>query len=190
MLHAAGWLEGGLASGYEKFIMDADQLSMFQRCRAASIIPKTARPWTPSPRSGPGSHFLGCAHTQANFENAFCRSTIADNNSFEQWRDDGSKDAATRANSHLEGQLRDYEAPDLDPGIDEALQGFMARTKEALPDGVVRWRRSRPGFVTPRYRLAQSRQGWMAASAMLARRSLDRASRRGCRRRRSPSIQQ
>src|SRR3954468_4843753 len=28
VLHAAGWLEGGLACGYEKFVMDADQAAM------------------------------------------------------------------------------------------------------------------------------------------------------------------
>ena len=28
VLHAAGWLEGGLAIGYEKFILDADQCGM------------------------------------------------------------------------------------------------------------------------------------------------------------------
>ena len=29
VLHAAGWLEGGLAMGYEKFVLDADQLGMW-----------------------------------------------------------------------------------------------------------------------------------------------------------------
>ena len=85
---------------------------------------------------GPGSHFLGCAHTQANFEIAFWRSMIADNNSFEQWRDDGQKDAAQRANETWKKMLRDYEAPAIDPGLDEALQAFMAKRKEKLPDSV------------------------------------------------------
>ena len=76
------------------------------------------------------------AHTRANFENAFWRSIVADNNSFEQWRDDGGKDTATRANAIWKRQLQDYVAPDLDPGIDEALQAFIATRKEVLPDGV------------------------------------------------------
>jgi trimethylamine--corrinoid protein Co-methyltransferase len=85
---------------------------------------------------GPGSHYLGCAHTQANFETAFWRSGLADNNSFEQWRDDGEKDIVQRANERWKQMLRDYEAPPLDPGIDEALQAFMAKRKEVLPDNV------------------------------------------------------
>ena len=55
---------------------------------------------------GPGNHFLGCAHTQANFESAFYRSPIADNNSFEQWQAEGSLDMAQRANAQLEAAAR------------------------------------------------------------------------------------
>jgi trimethylamine--corrinoid protein Co-methyltransferase len=85
---------------------------------------------------GPGAHFLGCAHTQANFETAFWRSQLADNNSFEQWRDDGGKDIVQRANVRWKQMLNDYQAPALDEGIDEALQDFMARRKAVLPDTV------------------------------------------------------
>ena len=85
---------------------------------------------------GPGSHFLGCAHTQANFETAFWRSIVADNNSFEQWRDDGERDAARRANAIWKRQLHEYEAPALDAGHDEALNDYMARRKAVLPDSI------------------------------------------------------
>ncbi len=73
----------------------------------------------------PGQHYLGTAHTLANFENAFYRSEMADNNSFEQWQEDGSLDAAQRANGIWKRMLREYEAPPLDEGIDEALNEFI-----------------------------------------------------------------
>lgn len=136
MLHAAGWLEGGLVSSYEKFIIDADQLTMFQRFSEGVDFSENGQGLSAIREVGPGSHFLGCAHTQANFETAFWRSTIADNNSFEQWRDDGGKDITQRANETWKRMLRDYEAPALDPALDEALQTFMAKRKEGLPDGV------------------------------------------------------
>jgi trimethylamine---corrinoid protein Co-methyltransferase len=136
VLHAAGWLEGGLVSGYEKFIIDADQLTMFQRLAEGVDLSTDAQALDAIREVGPGNHFLGCSHTQANFENAFWRSTVADNNSFEQWRDAGGMDAAERANAIWKQQLRDYEAPPLDPGIDEALIDFVARRKEVLPDSV------------------------------------------------------
>jgi len=136
MLHAAGWLEGGLVSSYEKFIIDADQLTMFQRFSEGVDFSENGQGLSAIREVGPGSHFLGCAHTQANFETAFWRSTIADNNSFEQWRDDGGKDATQRANETWKRMLREYEAPALDPALDEALQAFMAKRKEVLPDSV------------------------------------------------------
>ena len=84
----------------------------------------------------PGGHFLGCAHTQANFESAFYRSTIADNNSVEQWMEEGSKDAATRANALWKKMLSEYEAPPLDSAIDEALRAFIDKRKASMPDAM------------------------------------------------------
>ena len=134
VLHAAGWLEGGLVSSYEKFVIDADQLSMVQRFAEGIDYSENGQALSAIREVGPGSHFLGCAHTQANFETAFWRSTVADNNSFEQWRDDGGKDAAQRANASWKRQLQDYEAPPIDPGQDEGLLAYMAKRKETLPD--------------------------------------------------------
>ena len=111
MLHTAGWLEGGLAMGYEKFIMDADQAGMIQRFLEGVDLSENGQALDAIREVGPGSHFLGCAHTQANFETAFYRSNIADNNSFEQWESEGSLDAAQRANNIWKQMLNEYEAP-------------------------------------------------------------------------------
>ena len=135
-LHSAGWLEGGLASSYEKFIIDCDQLGIMQRFAEGIDYSENAQALDAIAEVGPGSHFLGCAHTQANFEDAFYRSPVADNNSFEQWLEDGEQDAARRANGIWKRQLKEYQAPALDPAIDEALLAFMAKRKETLPDGV------------------------------------------------------
>ncbi len=83
---------------------------------------------------GPGQHFLGCSHTQANFETAFYRSTIADNNSFEQWQADGGLTAEQRANTVWKRMLEEYQAPAIDPGIDAALIDFMEKKKTSMPD--------------------------------------------------------
>ncbi|MEP0453145.1 MAG: trimethylamine methyltransferase family protein, partial [Roseibium sp.] len=82
-------------------------------------------------------HFLGAGHTQRNFESAFYRSSIADNNSYEQWLADGQNDAARRANAIWKQQLQEYTGPELDPGIDEALLSFMTERKASFPDSNV-----------------------------------------------------
>ena len=135
-LHSAGWLEGGLVSCYEKFIIDADQLSMFQRFASGVDFSENGQALDAIREVGPGSHFLGCAHTRSNFENAFWRSGITDNNSYEQWRDDGEKDQSVRANATWKKMLAEYEAPPLDEGLDEQLLSFIAKRKAVLPDSV------------------------------------------------------
>ena len=134
MLHVAGWLEGGLVMGYEKFVMDADQAGMMQVFLQGVDLSENGQAMDAIREVGPGAHFLGCAHTQANFETAFYRSPVADNNSFEQWEADGAMDAERRANALWKGMLERYEPPPIDPGIDEALQEFMARRKAEMPD--------------------------------------------------------
>jgi trimethylamine--corrinoid protein Co-methyltransferase len=83
---------------------------------------------------GPGSHFLGASHTQANFETAFYRSTVADNNSFEQWQQEGGKDAGVRANAICRKMLDSYVAPPLDAAVDEALVDLMVKRKALSED--------------------------------------------------------
>ena len=134
VLHAAGWLEGGLSASYEKFVMDFDQLGAMHTLAKGFDISENAQAMEAFREVGPGGHFLGCAHTQANFETAFFRSSLADNNSVEQWEADGRLDIAQRANAQWKKMLADYVQPPLDPSIDEALQAFMAQRKASMPD--------------------------------------------------------
>ena len=83
---------------------------------------------------GPGSHYLGCQHTQANFQTAFYRSALGDNNSFEQWEIEGEKRIEERANALCRSWLESYEPPPLDPAIDEALLAFIKARKDSMPD--------------------------------------------------------
>ena len=134
VLHVAGWLEGGLSMGYEKFVMDVDQAGMMHTLLAGVDLSENGQAMDAIREVGPGKHFLGCAHTQANFETAFYRSPLADNNSFEQWEAEGAKDMAQRANALWKKQLAEYVAPPLDPAVDEALLDYMNRRRASFPD--------------------------------------------------------
>ena len=94
MLHSAGWLEGGLASCYEKFMMDIDQLGMQQKFAEGVDLSENGQAMDAIRQVGPGSHYLGCDHTQANFQTAFYRSSIADNNSVRAVAGRGREDRA------------------------------------------------------------------------------------------------
>ncbi len=137
VLHAAGWLEGGLTLSYEKLIMDADQLGMMEvYAKGVDMTPngQAVEAFITNPH---GDHFLGHPHTLANFETAFYQSAIADNNSFEQWSDEGSPDAAQRANRLMKQMLADYEPPPIDDAIDAELRDYIARRKAEEPDALV-----------------------------------------------------
>jgi trimethylamine---corrinoid protein Co-methyltransferase len=134
MLHTAGWLEGGLAMGYEKFVMDCDQAAMMAVYAKGVDMSENGMALDAMHEVGPGKHFLGCSHTQANFKSAFYRSTVADNNSYEQWVEDGKLDAEQRAEKLYKEQLAAYVAPELDPDIDARLIAFMEEKKASFPD--------------------------------------------------------
>jgi len=134
MLHTAGWLEGGLAMGYEKFVMDVDQAAMMAIYAHGVDMSENGQAMDALREVGPGQHFLGCAHTQANFKSAFYRSTIADNNSYEQWHDEGALDAEQRAEKLYKRMLADYVAPEIDPAIDARLIAFIDARKAGFAD--------------------------------------------------------
>jgi len=136
MLHAAGWSEGGLAIGYEKFVMDVDQLGMMAKFTEGVDMTDNGQALDAIRENGPNQHFLGTAHTLANFETAFYRSNIANNDSFEQWTEDGELDAATRANKVWKEMLANYELPPLDEAIDAELLDYIGKRKSEMPDGI------------------------------------------------------
>ena len=134
MLHACGWLEGGLVAGFEKFVMDADQLGVLHGLAKGIAIDENAQALDAIREVGPGGHYLGCAHTQANFKEAFWRSDLFDYKPFETWSEEGGRDTVALAAARVKKLLADYEAPALDAGINESLEDFVRRKKDSMPD--------------------------------------------------------
>lgn len=134
VLHSAGWMEGGLTVGFEKFVLDCDQLGGMAAFAQGLDLSENAQAMDELLVHTPGEHHLGTAHTLANFEHAFYRSSTADNSSFEQWTAEGGLDAAVRANAIWKQQLRDHEAPPLDDGIGTELAEYVTRRSAELPD--------------------------------------------------------
>ncbi len=132
VLHAAGWLEGGLAAGYEKFVMDVELLGMFHKFLQGLDLSENGMAMESLRTVPTDGHHLGTPHTMQNFRHAFHRSDFFDYNSFEQWRDEGGLTATQRANGRYKQLLRQYQPPDLDPAIDEALKAFIAKRKEEI----------------------------------------------------------
>jgi trimethylamine--corrinoid protein Co-methyltransferase len=137
MLHACGWLEGGLVSSFEKFVMDSDQLGVLHHMAQGVEVDKNAQAMDAIREVGPSGHYLGCAHTQANFKDAFWRSELLDYKPFETWDEEGARDTMTLASARVDYLISNYQKPVLDPAIDDALAEYVVRKKAAVPDALV-----------------------------------------------------
>ena len=134
ILHAAGWLEGGLCTGYEKLVMDADRLGAYQVMLGGLALDDNAMARDAYAEVEPAGHFLGCAHTMANYETAYYDAILSDSNNVEQWEEDGGKDMARRAYERWNQLLKDCPAPTLDEAKDEELRAYIDKRKSEIPD--------------------------------------------------------
>ncbi|MDE0309134.1 MAG: trimethylamine methyltransferase family protein [Acidiferrobacterales bacterium] len=134
VLHAAGWMESALTVSYEKFVIDADFLGALHKFVKGVSLEDEQFAGGAFAEVGPGNHFFGSTHTLANYENAFYESELFSTLPYEQWEEEGSLDIAQRANLKWKQMLKDYQKPELDPGVDEELQAFIQRRKSEMPD--------------------------------------------------------
>jgi len=133
ILHSAGWLEGGLAMGYEKFVMDEAFCGALHTYVKGIDLSEDQFALDGFAELGPGKHFFSAQHTLRHYETAFWDSWVADSSSFEQWRDAGERRVEERAADRVASVLAEYEPPPMDPAVDEALRDFMDRRKADMP---------------------------------------------------------
>jgi trimethylamine--corrinoid protein Co-methyltransferase len=135
VLHAAGWLEGGLTAGYEKFVLDCEVLGMYHTFLKGIDLSEEGMAMESLRTVEPGGHHLGTPHTVRHFRTAFYRADLFDTRPYEQWEQEGGEDAYERAHEKVKQLLKEYEAPPLDEATDEALLDFMERRKAELDGG-------------------------------------------------------
>ena len=134
VLHAAGWLESGLASCYEKFIVDIEILRMLQVEFTPIEISDETLAFSAHQEVGHGGHFLGAVHTLERFRECFYRPLLSSTDNFQRWERLGGLDATARATEIYQKNLADYEQPAIDPAIDAELQEYVTRRRTELGD--------------------------------------------------------
>ncbi len=134
ILHSAGWLEGGLAMGYEKFMMDLDLCGAAHTYLKGVSLDEDQFAIDGFAEVGPGKHFFGSQHTLRHYQTAFYEPSLSDNTSFEQWRDAGEQPSEQRAAAMVRETLATYEAPPIDDAVDAELREFVARRKASMTD--------------------------------------------------------
>lgn len=126
-IHAAGWLEGGLSFGYEKFICDMEAVEVlaelalpFEVDTAFEAIAEVA----------PGGHFFAAQHTMTRYAQAFRAPLVADLTNFGAWSDAGSLASPERATAEWQRRLAETPRPAQSEAAAERLAPWIeARTK-------------------------------------------------------------
>jgi trimethylamine--corrinoid protein Co-methyltransferase len=134
VMHSAGWLEGGLVAGYEKFIVDAQILEMLQHEFTPLEITEESMAFGAHEEVGHGGHFLGAMHTMERFRTCFYRPFLNSSDNYERWMRGGGVDTRGRASAIWQKRLEEYEQPPLDDGIRAELEDYVNRRRTELGD--------------------------------------------------------
>ena len=134
VMHSAGWLDGGLVSCYEKFVIDVEILRMLQVEFTPLEVDEAALAFDAHAEVGQGGHFLGAAHTLERFRDCFYRPLLSSSENFDRWTKNGSKDTAARAGEIWRRTLDAYEEPPIDAGIRAELEAYVTRRRKELGD--------------------------------------------------------
>jgi trimethylamine--corrinoid protein Co-methyltransferase len=129
VLHAAGWLGGGLTASFEKLIVDAEMLQMMAAYFEPPVVDAETLALDAIREVGPAGHFFGAAHTMQRYERAFYAPIVSNWDNFDTWVERGQATAAERANVVWKKMLADYEQPPMDEAVDEALRDYVERRK-------------------------------------------------------------
>jgi trimethylamine--corrinoid protein Co-methyltransferase len=134
VMHAAGWLDGGLVSSYEKFVVDVELVQMLKHEFTPLEIDEASLAFDAHTEVGHGGHFLGAMHTMERFRTCFYRPMLSSSENFERWSRNGGKDTAMRAGDVWRKALEEYQQPALDGAVRQELEEYVVRRRRELGD--------------------------------------------------------
>jgi trimethylamine---corrinoid protein Co-methyltransferase len=134
VMHSAGWLEAGLVSCYEKFIVDVEVLRQLKHEFTPIDFDEESLAFGAHEEVGPGGHFLGAAHTLERFRECFYRPLLSSTENFDRWSRNGGQEAAERASKIWRDTLEAYEEPPIDGAVKAELKEYVDRRRTELGD--------------------------------------------------------
>jgi trimethylamine--corrinoid protein Co-methyltransferase len=134
VLHAAGWLEGGLVASLEKFALDVELLRQFRRQMEGIGFTDEELAFDALETVGPGGLWLAAPHTRAHFKEWLYLSPLFQTQDFATWEMSGAETTDKVANRLWKQLLESYEDPGIDPAVDEELRAYVERRKQDPPE--------------------------------------------------------
>ena len=131
VMHAAGWLDAGLVTGYEKLICDLDIIASLSVEYGPIVVDDEELALDAIREVGHGGHFFGVDHTMSRFRTCFHRPAVASKQNIERWRAAGSLTAEQRAEALWRERLDAHVPPPIDADIEREVDAYIAaRTLE------------------------------------------------------------
>ncbi len=135
--HCGGWMEHGLTVNLAKYVTDSDIAAGWIRYAQGPRLDDFADAMAAVREVGPAGHYLGAAHTVANYTTAFHMPDVMDQTSFEQWEEAGSKDTEALGFERVDQLLAQYEKPPIDEAVEAELLDFVGRRMSEISTEVV-----------------------------------------------------
>lgn len=126
---------------YQKLVMDLDNCCMLLKMINGMPIDHDSCGGDAYSEAGPGQNILSTAHTLCHFWEANFLTDIQEAGAYEYWFEEGSLSLEQRANKRWKNMLEQYQAPDIDPAINDSLVDFINYKKQCLTNGIKQhWR--------------------------------------------------
>ena len=125
VVHAAGWLEGGLTVSYEKLVTDTEVLQMIGELCTPTLAGAPEIGLDALREVQPGGHFFATAQTMDRYDSEFYEPLVHDYANFGTWSERGSPDATTRATAIWRDRIT-APPPATDPARVAALDEYIA----------------------------------------------------------------
>ncbi len=130
LLHGTGWLEGGLLTSYEKFVIDADLLNMVTEMLRPVTVDDTSLAVEAIAEVGPAGHFFGSPHTQERYASEHFQPMVSAWSNYETWQEKGGLETHQRAerlaqeiiDAHEEPPMREERRNELDEFLERRIQ--------------------------------------------------------------------
>jgi trimethylamine---corrinoid protein Co-methyltransferase len=127
VIHAVGWMEGGLRASFEKMILDADLCGMVMRFMEPIDFSEGGLALDAVRDVGPGGHYFGTPHTLERFRDAFYKPLLSDWRNYESWDEAGRPEAKDKMIELVDVFMASYEEPPMEPAVRAQLEEFVER---------------------------------------------------------------
>ncbi|MFK7746421.1 MAG: trimethylamine methyltransferase family protein [Roseobacter sp.] len=128
IIHAAGWLEGGLSVSYEKIVTDVEVLNMIaELCAGAQAGTDEIGFENALSHVGPSGHFFAAPQTMERYSTEFYQPIVHDYANFGTWTERGAQDTNTRATKVWQDILAADARPAVEPDRTDALKSYIAK---------------------------------------------------------------